>query len=47
MLELGKGRLCGGGGVKGKVDRAGPRAVAPARLGRRCIRGSGDGRVGV
>ena len=47
MLELGKGRFCGGRGVKGKAHGAGPRAVALARLGRRCIGGSGDGRVGV
>ena len=33
--------------MKGKAHGAGPRAVALARLGRRRIGGSGDGRVGV
>ena len=47
VLELGKGRFCGGRGVKWKVHGAGPRAVALARLGRRRIGGSGDGRVDV
>ena len=33
--------------MKGNVHRASPRAVALARLGRRCRGGHGDGRVGV
>ena len=47
MLELGERGLCGGRGVKGSTHRTGPRAVALARLGRRCIGGRGDGGVGV